>query len=255
MIKLSVVIITFNEEKNIKQCLQAAECVADELIVLDSFSTDKTQQICESFNVKFYQQAFTGYIDQKNKALTYASYQHILSIDADEVLSCELLKSIRQIKENWQADGYYFNRLTNYCGSWIRHCDWYPDRKLRMWDIKKGQWDGLLIHEKVLLEQNAKTEVLQGDLLHYSYYSIDQHLDQIRKFTSIMAQENYQRRKNPGIGTMIIKPGWKFIRSYIIFGGFRDGFYGFVICVLSAYATFIKYIKTRELFINENLNR
>ena len=255
MIKLSVVIITYNEEKNIKHCLQAVESIADEVIVLDSFSTDKTREICETFHVRFYQHPFFGYVEQKNKALTYATYSHVLSIDADEVLSCELIQSIQAVKENWQADGYYFNRMTNYCGTWIKHSGWYPDRKLRLWDTQKGNWDGLLIHEKVLLQKGAITKVLKGDLLHYSYYTIDQHLNQIRKFTTIMAQENFQKGKRPGVLTIIINSGWKFFRSYFIHLGFLDGYYGFVISILSAYATFIKYIKIRELYMNKNASR
>lgn len=252
MIKLSVVIITYNEEENIRACLQAVESIADEIVVLDSFSTDKTRQICETFNVRFYEHPFSGYVEQKNKALSFATYPHVMSVDADEVLSCELIRSIHKAKENWQADGYYFKRLTNYCGSWIKHCGWYPDKKLRLWDTRKGIWDGLLIHEKVLLDKNATTALMEGDLLHYSYYTIDQHLDQIKKFTTIMAQEKFQKGKYPGMGSVIFNSGWKFMRSYVLQRGFMDGYFGLVISVLSAYATFLKYVKTRELFMNAN---
>jgi glycosyltransferase involved in cell wall biosynthesis len=250
MVQISVIIITYNEEKNIGQCLEAVKGIADEIVVLDSFSTDRTREICCQFNVRFYQHPFSGYVEQKNKANEFASFPYVLSLDADEILSDNLKNSILQVKNNWNADGYYFNRLTNYCGKWIYHSDWYPDRKLRMWDTRKGSWDGLLIHEKVLMQPDTSTAFLQGDLLHYSFYSIDQHIDQIKKFTGIMADEQFLKGKRPGVSAIIIKPVWKFFRSYILKLGFLDGYYGFIICIMSAYATFVKYVKTRELFIH-----
>ena len=156
MTPISVVIITFNEEKNIGRCLESVKNIADEIVVLDSFSTDKTEEICLQHGASFFQHPFDGHIEQKNRAITYATYPHILSLDADEVLSPELEQSIKAVKENWQADGYYFNRLTNYCGKWIRHCGWYPDRKLRLWDSRKGKWGGVNPHDKYMLEPNAK---------------------------------------------------------------------------------------------------
>ena len=120
-IKLSVVIITFNEEKNIARCLEAAKPIADEIVVVDSFSKDKTKEICLSYGVKFVEHAFEGHIQQKNYAITEASSPYVLSLDADEVLSEELQKSIANAKNNWQYDGYYINRVTNYCGKWIKH--------------------------------------------------------------------------------------------------------------------------------------
>ena len=131
MTKLSVVIITFNEEKNIARCLDSIESIADDIIVVDSFSTDQTKQICSQFNVRFIQHEFEGHIEQKNWALQQAKYPHVLSLDADEALTEPLQTLVRSIKENWTADGYTMNRLTNYCGQWIKHCGWYPDRKLR----------------------------------------------------------------------------------------------------------------------------
>jgi glycosyltransferase involved in cell wall biosynthesis len=248
MTPISVVIITFNEEQNIERCLQSIVGIADDIVVLDSYSTDKTQAICEQFNVRFFQHPFSGYIEQKNRALEFAKYPHVFSLDADEVPSAELLQSILKIKENWEYDSYIITRLTNYCGHWVRHCGWYPDRKLRIWDTRKGKWDGLLIHEKVKMEEGCTSKVLEGDLLHYSYNSIDQHIGQIMKFTSIMAQEQFQKNKKPSIAKIIYKPFWKFIRSYILQRGFLDGYAGLVISLMSAYATFVKYIKTKELF-------
>ena len=147
MIKLSVVIITFNEEKNIERCLTSVKDIADEIVVLDSFSKDKTAEICINHGVKFFQHTFDGHIQQKNRAITYANFPHILSLDADETLSSELAESIKKVKQNFSKDGYYINRLTNYCGHWVKHCGWYPDAKLRLWDSRKGQWTGTNPHD------------------------------------------------------------------------------------------------------------
>ncbi len=248
MIPLSVVIITFNEEKNIERCLLSVQGVADEIIVLDSLSTDRTREICRQFEAKFIEQPFLGYVEQKNRALEFTTYPHVLSLDADEVLSDELRKSILEVKGNWQHDGYCFNRLTNYCGTWVRHCGWYPDRKLRLFDKRKGTWSGNTIHERYLLHDNSAPQHIPGDLLHYSYYTIDQHIDQIKKFTTMMAQVQFQKGKRPGFWKLVLNPLWCFIRQYFVRLGFLDGYHGLVICSLSACANFIKYAKTRELF-------
>src|ERR1035437_1068519 len=149
MINLSVVIITFNEAENIERCIRSVQPISDDIVVLDSLSTDQTKKICLDLHVRIYDQPFLGYVQQKNKALEFALFPYVLSLDADEVVSPELLKSIQKIKENPTADGYYMNRLTNYCGHWIKHTDWYPDRKLRLWDTRKGIWKGINVHEKV----------------------------------------------------------------------------------------------------------
>jgi len=248
---ISVVIITFNEEHNIERCLRSVQGIADEIVVLDSLSTDRTAEICRSFGATVIEQPFLGYVEQKNKALEFATHPHILSLDADEVLSDELKVSILEIKKNWQYDGYSFNRLTNYCGTWVKHCNWYPDRKLRLFDKRKGKWSGDTIHERYLMNDGSAPQHISGDLLHYSYDTIDQHLDQIKKFTTIMAQVQFKNGKRPGLSKLVLNPLWCFFRQYIIRIGFLDGYHGLVICVLSACANFVKYSKTRELFANQ----
>ena len=141
IMKLSVVIITYNEEKNIERCLNSVKEVADEIIVLDSFSTDKTEEICKRHAVKFFQHEFNGFSSQKNRASGLAENDYILSLDADEVLSERLKRSILKVKENALFDGYFFNRLNIYCGKPIKFTTWYPDRKLRLWNRKKGEWN------------------------------------------------------------------------------------------------------------------
>jgi len=247
MIKISAVIITFNEERNIVRCLQSLEGIADEIIVVDSNSTDATEEYCKPFNVKFIQHPFEGYMQQKSWACEQSTYDYILQLDADEQVSAELRSSVLAVKAEWKADGYSFNRLNNYLGKWIRHCGWYPDAKLRLWDKRKGAWSGINLHESVKMNDKAVVSKLKGDLLHYSYTSIQQHLDQINKFTEIAAREALAKEKGSSVFTAIIKSTWKFKRDYIFKLGFLDGYYGFVICVLSAYATFAKNIKIIEL--------
>ena len=131
-LKLSAVIITFNEEAHLEKCLTSLENLADEILVVDSHSTDSTKLICQRFNVRFLEQKFLGYREQKNFALEKAKYDYILSLDGDEALSETLKNSILEVKKNWIKDGYYCNRMNNYCGQWIKNSDWYPDRKLRL---------------------------------------------------------------------------------------------------------------------------
>jgi len=247
MAKISAVIITLNEEKNIERCLSSLQEVADEILVLDSFSDDDTEAICKKYNVVFQQHKFDGHIQQKNRAMEMAAYDYVLSLDADEALSDELRQSILQVKDHLQADAYSFNRLTNYLGKWIRHCGWYPDIKTRLWNRRKGRWGGVNPHDEVIMDKGTKTVHLKGDLLHYSYYSIEQHLRQIDYFTTIGAREAVKKGKKSNALKAHLKSKFKFIRDFIFKAGFLDGYYGWVISRLSAQATFIKYIKIREL--------
>ncbi|MCX7953976.1 MAG: glycosyltransferase family 2 protein [Bacteroidales bacterium] len=246
-VKLSVVIITYNEENNIERCLKSVIDVADEIVVVDSFSTDKTKEICLSYGVKFIEHKFEGHIQQKNYAITQASYPHILSLDADEALSEELKKNILKIKENWQYDGYYVNRITNYCGKWIKHGSWYPDWKLRLWYAPAGEWKGVNPHDKFELNKNCKTTKIKGHLYHYSYRSVSDHIKQIEYFTNIAANASYQNGKRANILKILFYPIWKFKRDYFFNLGFLDGYYGFVIAAISAFGTFLKYIKIYEI--------
>ncbi|HEX2959140.1 MAG TPA: glycosyltransferase [Chitinispirillaceae bacterium] len=253
MPEISVVIITFDEEQNIERCLRSVARVADEIIVVDSYSTDRTEEIARKFNITFVQHPFDGHIEQKNYALSLATYPHVLALDADEALSEELESNILKIKENWVHDAYYFNRLTNYINKWVYHCGWYPDRKIRLWDKRKGSWGGINPHDQVIMQPGSSLAFIRGDLLHYSYYSIRQHVAQYDKFSSIMAQEYFKKRKHAGLLTITVNPLWKFIQGYFIKRGFLDGYYGFVICVLSAHATLLKFVKLRELYDKEKI--
>lgn len=251
LIKLSVVVITFNEEKNLARCLKSVEAIADEIVVIDSFSTDKTKEIALKYNAKFIEHSFEGHIEQKNWAITQASFPHILSLDADEALDSNLVESIKNIKSNWTADGYKMNRLTNYCGKWIRHCGWYPDQKLRLWDSRKGKWGGINPHDEYKMENGASIQHLKGDILHYSFYTIKQHIDTVNSFSEIGAQQYFKKGKKGGFLNIIMNPILKFVGAYFFRLGFLDGYYGFVVCAISAHAKFLKYVKLRELVKND----
>ncbi|MCE3260738.1 MAG: putative glucosyl-3-phosphoglycerate synthase [Bacteroidetes bacterium] len=249
MIKLSVVIIAYNEEKNLDRCLNSVKSVADEIVVLDSFSTDTTEQICRNHGVKFFQHKFDGHIQQKNRAVTYASNPHVLSLDADEALDEQLASSIAEVKKNFTKDGYYMNRLTNYCGHWVKHCGWYPDTKLRLWDSRKGAWTGINPHDKYeLFEGDKNTGFLKGDILHYSYYSVEDHYRQVEYFTNIASKAYFEKGKKAGAFKLVVNPVAKFIDHYLLRLGFLDGKAGFLISRISAYATYLKYKKLRELY-------
>ncbi|MFO7844024.1 MAG: glycosyltransferase family 2 protein [Bacteroidales bacterium] len=248
MIKISVVIITFNEEKNIERCLQSVQNVADEIVVVDSFSTDKTTEICQKYNAKVILHPFEDYSKQKNFALEQVENNYILSLDADEALSPTLEKSIIEVKQQWTKDGYFFNRRTSFCGKWINHTGWYPDRQLRLWDKREGWWNENKVHEKVKLNDSAQKGFLKGDLLHFSFYTIQEHISQINKFSEIKATELFLRKKKAGLVKIIFSPVSKFIRHYFFKLGFLDGFYGFVISINSAHSTFLKYAKLRQKY-------
>ncbi|MDR0789592.1 MAG: glycosyltransferase family 2 protein [Bacteroidales bacterium] len=248
--KLSAVIITYNEARNIERCLTSLRDLADEIVVVDSFSTDSTEDICRKFGVKFIQHAFAGHIEQKNFAMQQATFPFVLSLDADEALSDTLRHSIENLKQQNSHEvcyAYDFNRLTNYCGRWIRHCGWYPDTKLRLWHKEKGCWGGTNPHDKVLMQPNIKIKHLKGDLLHYSYYSTAEHLQQIDLFTTIGAAKEREKGKKVSFCDMILRSKWKFVRDYIFKFGFLDGKAGYQVCKMSSWATYIKYAKLREL--------
>jgi glycosyltransferase involved in cell wall biosynthesis len=252
MVKISAVIITFNEEKNIERCLKSLDGIVDEIVVVDSFSKDKTEEICLNHGVKFVSHAFEGHIEQKNWAITQASNPHVLSLDADEALDEILRNEILNIKNNWTHDAYSMNRLTNYCGKWIRHCGWYPDKKLRLWDSRKGKWGGDNPHDKYeLFDSNSSHKHIDGDILHYSYYTREDHYKQVTYFTDILSKAQFKKGKKAPILILIFSPIVKFVRDYFFKLGFLDGMAGFTICRISAYATFVKYSKLRKLIQNK----
>lgn len=249
MFKLSAVIITFNEERNIGRCLDSLAGVADEIVVVDSFSADQTEQICREKGARFVQHLFGGHIEQKNFALTQAAYPHVLCLDADEALGDALRESILAAKADWRFDAYRMNRRTNYCGQWINHSGWYPDRKLRLFDRRLGRWGGYNPHDRVEMNLGCTTGFLNGDLLHYSYYTVQEHYDRARKYADIAARAYYENGKRSAWWRLILSPTVKFFRNYFLYRGFLDGRAGWTICRISALETYWKY---RELLRIQN---
>jgi glycosyltransferase involved in cell wall biosynthesis len=247
-IQISAVIITFNEEKNIGRCLESLKGIADEIVVVDSFSKDKTEEICNEYGVRFIPHAFDGHIEQKNWAREQVSFPYVLSLDADEALDDTLRESILSIKKNWEHDGYKMNRLTNYCGKWIHHTGWYPDTKLRLWNNEKGHWTGENPHDEFkLFDQDATVGFIKGDILHYSYHHPDDHDKQIEYFTNIAAKAFVEKGKKPFFGQAYLSAFLKFVKCYFIKLGFLDGKEGWIISKKSSYAAWLKYHKINRL--------
>jgi glycosyltransferase involved in cell wall biosynthesis len=247
MPKISAVIITMNEEKFIERCLSSLDNIADEIIVVDSYSTDATEEVCRKFNVKFYQHEFKGFMNQKNYAVSLASHKHILSLDADEALSEELQKSLLEIKHNMKYDGYYFNRLSNYCGQWIKHSAWYPDRQLRLFNSEKGNWGLINVHESFQMNHDSRFAKVKGDLLHWPCTSEEDLANKIEKYSDIAASEYLKSGVKVYFFTPWIHGIWRFILTYIIHLGFLDGRNGYIICHTGARSSYLKYAKLLRL--------
>lgn len=251
MDKITAVIITLNEELNIERCLRSLDGIADEIIVVDSGSTDRTQQICTQYNFQsstfnFQLHPWEGYASQKNFANSLASHPWILSIDADEALSPELQKELLDIKKAGLDPHtlYFLNRLTNYCGHWIRHCGWYPDRCPRLFLKDSAHWEGH-IHELLTPTSHLSTFNLKGHLLHYSFHDFHDHALRTVKYATMAGEQAFQQGKRPR--PVALKTLGTFLRNYILRLGFLDGRSGYTVCKMSSFYTFIKYTTLREM--------
>jgi len=240
---LSVVLIAFNEGHHIAKCLLAAQSVADEIVVIDSGSTDNTVEVCKAYGAIVITHPWRGYSEQKNFGNTQASFDWILSLDADEILNEALIQSILKWKHAPQPA--CFKRMTNYCGTFIKHGGWYPDVKVRLFNKQETQWAGT-IHEVLRGLSKENTFLLEGDCLHYSYYSVEQHYAQAEKFTSIQAEDLFQQGKKSPWYKRVFSPIAKFVVDYFIRFGFLDGAAGFTVARISAYATHLKYKNIHE---------
>jgi len=246
MEKISVVIITFNEEKKLTRCIESVKPVADEIIVLDSFSTDNTVKIARMAGALVYQQTFHGYKEQKNAALEFASNNYILSIDADEALSVELINSILTAKEKFTCSAYIMNRCNFFSGRFIRHGLWYPDKKIRLFDKRMASWGGMNPHDKIILPGRATICHLEGDLFHYSFSNINEYIKRNDEISTIAAKSLYNSGHRSGI-KILINPVWRFIKSYFIKKGFLDGYPGFLIAKNTCAQAYMKYKKLNRL--------
>lgn len=252
MTPITAVIITRNEAENIARCIESAKKVVDEVIVVDAYSEDDTVEICEMLGARVFQKRWEGYSNNKNFGNARASHDFILSLDADEVLSDELVESISVAKR--QLVGVYrFNRLTNYCGKWIYHSGWYPDRKVRLFDRRIAHWEGDFVHEVLAFPEGTPMTHLSGDLLHYSYRSIADHVNRQNRYSELAAQELHDKGYQGSIIKLCFGPLGRFMKSYIVKKGVLDGFYGFVICVMSGFYVFLREAKALHLAkVSEN---
>ena len=247
MESLSAVIITLNEEDKIGQCIDSLKAVADEIIVLDSFSSDRTVSIAKEKGAIVKQEQFAGYIEQKNRALKFATYDYVLSLDADETLSPLLISSILKEKEKFKFKSYSMSRYNYYCGKFINHGLWYPDRKIRLFDKQIATWGGMNPHDKIVLCEDNKVQFLKGDILHYTFNTVREHLERNTRMSSIAAEAIFDSGKKKHWSKIILSPLWSFINGYFLRLGFLDGYYGWVIAIQNAHLSFLKYQKLQRI--------
>lgn len=239
--KISATIITLNEERNIKRCIDSLEGVVDEIIVLDAFSEDRTRKICETAGVRFEQRKWEGYSASKNYLNSLARFDYILSLDADEALDNELRTSLLNVKNQTNPGVYSVNRLTNYCGKWIKHGGWYPDVKVRLFPKEGSRWTGAHVHEELEYPDALAVTQLPGHLEHYSYYSFEGHRERADKYSALTAIKLFEKGKRVGALKPYISAVGRFVSMYFIKTGFLDGRMGFKIALISAQSNVFKY--------------
>ncbi len=241
---ISCCIICFNEERGMRRCLESVKW-CDEIIVVDSFSTDRTVEICRDYATRIVQRAWPGYVGQKRFALSQATHEWILNIDADEEVSPLLQHEIYAVlqQDDPAVDGFYIPRLVRYLGRWWRH-GWYPSYRLRLFRKHKVRWGGIDPHEKVLLRGHA--ERLSGDLHHYTYSDISDHLRTVNSLTDISSREMLRQQRQWHLGDVVLRPLWRFLSFYFLRGCIRDGLPGLFVAATAAFYVFLKYAKLWE---------
>ena len=250
---LSVGILTFNSEKHIREVLESVRDIADQIVVLDSGSEDRTLEIVKDFGAEVYYRPFDNFVNQKNHLLGLCRGDWVLFLDDDEVVSEELSKGIKEsVSGNSDFSGYRVNRITNYLGRWIRHA-WNPDYQLRLAKKESCRWVGDMVHES--LEVDGKVGTIEGELLHYSYTSVSQHLKKVDLYSTLYAEGAYRRGKRFSLFKLLASPAGSFFRRYVLKRGFLDGFEGFVLSVMASYYSFLKYLKLWEIEKRESSRR
>lgn len=240
--KLTVTVITYNESAHISDALDSVAW-ADEIIVIDSGSTDGTAEIARAKATRVITREWHGYSEQKNFAADQATHDWVLSMDADERVTPALAAEIRALLQKGpHAPGYRIRRVSFYLGKWIRSTDWFPDYQLRLYDRRRGRWNGMKIHESFHLSAGQPAK-LHGELEHYAYRDISHHLAKINAYTTLIAEQWHEegRRTNPL--AMVIHPWFAFTRNYVLRAGFKDGTVGFIISLMNSYYVFLKLAK------------
>ena len=240
---ISVIIITYNEEKRLEPCLKSVAW-ADEIIVVDSFSKDKTVEIAQRYTNRIFCHPFKGYGHQKAFALAQAKGEWVLSIDADERVSDKLKKEIKEAIKRPDISGYYIPRRNFFCGQLIRHSGWSPDYQLRLFRRDRAYFEERLVHEKVVVK--GKVGYLKAPLLHYTYNSLDEFLEKMGRYTKFWAEEQKKKGKKGGILKGFGHGVWTFFKMYLLRLGFLDGRYGLLLASLYASYTLIKYAMLDE---------
>lgn len=243
--KISATVVCYNEEDNIERCLRSLSW-ADEIIIVDSFSTDRTVELSKKYTKRIYQREWPGFIQQKSYAVSLALYEWVFSLDSDEVVTEKLRNEIltRLSADRDQINGYYVKRHSFYLGRWINHGGWYPDYKLRLFKKNEVVCGGENPHDKYFV--NGKTAKLSGEIEHYTYKSISDQLSTIDKFSAISADGLFRKGSRFALIKMFFKPPIKFFETYVYKLGFLDGLAGFIIAVLSSYYIFVKFAKLWE---------
>lgn len=241
---ISCCIVCYNEERSIRRCLESVKW-CDEIVIVDSFSTDRTVEICHEYTKHVIQRAWPGYVEQKRFALAQASHEWVLNVDADEEVSPELREEILAVlrRNDPAVDGFYVPRLVYYLERWWWR-GWYPGYRLRLFRKAKVRWGGVNPHEKVLLRGQA--DRLRGNLYHYTYEDISDHLQTLNGLTEVSARETARRGKRTRVSHLVLHPFWRFLRFYFLSGGLRDGIPGLFVAVTSAFYVFLKYAKLWE---------
>lgn len=241
--KISATIITLNEQDNLPRALQSLGC-CDEIVVVDSGSTDRTVEVARGFGARVIERDWPGYARQKNFAAEQASHDWILALDADECLSEELQRELAEIQRRGSGfDAYSCPRLAQYRGKWIRHSGWYPDRKVRFYDRRKARWVGGYVHESVRVDGSVGT--LDGDLLHYTCSSFARHVESVNRYTTLAAHEMAAAGCGVSMTRLLAAPPWAFVRTYLLQRGFLDGREGLLIASMAAFYVFAKYVKVK----------
>ena len=246
MTTISAVIITLNEEHNIQACLECLDWV-DEIVVLDSGSQDRTEEICRRYTDRFHFRSWTGYSDQRNAAHDLAAGDWILSLDADERVTRELADEIRSTLRNPEGNmaGYFVLRKVFWGRKWLRHGGFYPEKRLRLFKKDLGFATERAVHETI--EVSGPTRTLKHHLLHYTYRSIDDYLDRMIRYAGLSAREYHEQGRRTGPLRMSGHALFNFARMYILQRGFLDGYHGFLAAVLYSFYTFVKYARLKEI--------
>ncbi len=244
MAKLSIIIITKNEATNIRACIESVAW-ADEIIVVDSGSSDATAEICRELGAQVYVHDWPGFGKQKNRALSYVTHEWVFSIDADERVTPDLQSQLIKAMEDDSEDGFYVPRLSQFCGRFIRHSGWYPDYVLRLFKRVKGRFSDDMVHERVILEGNAGR--LSSPLLHYSYLSEADVQRKTEQYARAGAMQMFKNGKAASLADAPLRAGWAFIRTYCLRLGLLDGIAGFNIAKMNAKTTYLKYKQLKAL--------